>query len=79
MGVDTTNNGTIDKWSDWQVVKEEYDYMEGFAKQIEKIPAQMDLSDLPEGYGFQFEVKINDTTDNDAMPILDEVVVLFKK
>ena len=79
MGVDTTNDGLVNEWSDWQVVKEKYDYMEGFSKQIEKTPAQMNFSDLPKGYGFQFEVKMIDTTENESKPILDKVVVSFKK
>ncbi len=77
MGVDTTNNSVIDYWSDWQTVKESYDYIEGFAKQIERIPATLDLSELPEGYSFQFEVKIIDSTKNESKPILDKVVINF--
>ncbi|WP_217447555.1 hypothetical protein [Maribellus comscasis] len=79
MGVDTTNNSVIDYWSDWQTVKERYDNIEGFAKQIERIPATLDLSGLPEGYGFQFEVKMTDTTENVSKPILDKVVVHFNE
>ena len=79
MGVDTNNDGLVNEWSDWQVVKEQYDYMEGFAKQVEKTPAQLNFSDLPEGYGFQFEVKMIDTTENESKPILDKVVVLFEE
>lgn len=78
MGVDTTNDGAIDQWSDWQIVKEQYDYMEGFAKQVGKTPANLDLSGLPAGYGFQFEVKITDTTENESKPILNKMVVLFE-
>lgn len=78
MGVDTTNDGAIDHWSDWRRVNEEYDYIEGYAKQIERIPAKLDLSDLPEGFAFQFEVKLLDTTENESKPILDKVVVHFE-
>ncbi|MGM0573907.1 MAG: hypothetical protein ACQESL_09170 [Bacteroidota bacterium] len=77
VGVDTTNDGVVNNWSEWQAVREQYDYMEGFAKQVERIPAKLDLSGLPEGYGFQFEVKITDTTENESKPILDKVVVNF--
>lgn len=79
VGVDTTNDGAVDQWSEWEVVKEQYDYIEGFAKQIKKIPAALNLSMLPEGYGFQFELKIADTTENESKPILDKVVVAFEK
>ncbi len=78
VGVDTTNDGAIDHWSDWQEVREHYSRIEGFAKQIERIPAKMDLSELPEGYAFQFEVKIKDATENESMPVLDKVVLVFE-
>jgi hypothetical protein len=78
VGVDTDNDGDVDVWSKWQKVTEQYDYIDGFAKQIKKIPAQIDVSDLPEGYGFQFEVKMIDTTENESKPILDKISVLFE-
>ena len=78
VGVDVDNDGSVDQWTDWQAVKEQYDYIKGFSKQVAKKPAQMDLSSLPKGYGFQFEIKATDTTDNKSKPILDKVVVDFK-
>ncbi len=78
VGVDTNNDGAINQWSDWQIVTEEYHTIEGFAKQIGKSPAQVDLTDLPEGYGFQFELELLDTTENESKPILDKVVILFE-
>ncbi len=39
----------------------------------------LDLTGLPEGYGFQFEVKITDTTENPSSPILDRVELSFGK
>lgn len=78
VGVDTDNDKAIDQWTDWTAVNETYDYVEGFAKQVTKTPASLDLSSLPEGYGFQFEVKIKDTTENKSKPILDRVTVEFK-
>ena len=77
VGVDTDNDGTIDKWTDWQAAKESYDYVKGFAKQVAKTPAQLDLSELPSGYGFQFEIKLTDTTANQSKPVLDKVTVNF--
>jgi hypothetical protein len=79
LGVDTNNNGQVNQWSSWQEVAEKYGHIEGFAKQIKRTPAQLDLSELPEGYGFQFEVRLNDRTFNDSKPILDKVEVLFGK
>ncbi|MEI6892401.1 MAG: hypothetical protein V5783_09535 [Pontiella sp.] len=78
VGVDTSNDGKINQWSDWQRISEQYEPIEGFSKQIAKTDAQMELSDLPEGYGFQFEVKMSDTTANAPKPILDKVVVTFQ-
>ena len=79
VGVDTNNDKAIDMWTDWQSVTESYDYTEGFAKQIAKTPAQLDLSKLPEGFGFQFEVKLTDTTENDSKPELDQVTLEFQE
>ncbi|MDA7917102.1 hypothetical protein N9B13_01105 [Akkermansiaceae bacterium] len=78
VGVDTDNDGKSDKWSDWQQVKESYDYIEGFAKQVKKTPASLDLSALPEGYGFQFEIKLTDSTENESKPVLEGVELSFK-
>ena len=65
MGIDITDDGVVNQWSDWLAVREQYDYIEGFAKQIERIPAKLNLTELPEGYDFQFEVKFIDTTENE--------------
>ncbi len=78
-GVDTDNDAKVDQWSDWQTVKETYDHIPGFAKQIKKTAAKMDLSKLPEGYGFQFELKLTDSTKNNSKPILDKVTIEFAK
>lgn len=78
VGVDTDKDGSVDQWTDWQEVKESYDYIPGFAKQVAKTPASMDLSELPEGYAFQFEVKLTDTTENESKPILDGIEMTFE-
>lgn len=77
VGVDTDNDSSIDKWSDWQAVKEHYADVPGFAKQVATTPAQLDLSELPAGYAFQFEMKITDTTENVSKPLLDSVQLTF--
>ena len=79
VGVDTSNDGKIDQWSDWQAVKESYDYTPGFAKQVAKTPAKMDLSKLPEGYGFQFEVKVGEANKNGSKALIDKVLLKFLK
>ena len=78
VGVDTNKDGKADTWSDWKELKEKYDYIKGFSKQIKKIPASLDLSDLPKGYGFQLEFKIEDTTENKSKPMLDKISINFK-
>ena len=77
VGVDVDNDGKIDQWTDWQEVKESYEAIPGFSKQVATTPAEIDLSSLPEGYGFQVEVKMKDTTENKSKPILDALQLLF--
>ena len=77
VGVDTNNDGAVNEWTDWQQVSESYDHTPGFARQIQKTPAKMDLTSLPEGFGFQFEVRLTDTTENKSKPMLDKVTMSF--
>ena len=77
VGVDTDKDGEINQWSHWQEAKESYDYVEGFSKQIATTPAHVDLKSLPEGYGFQVELKLSDTTSNDSKPIINSIEVAF--
>jgi len=77
VGVDTTGNGRADAWSDWQEIKETYAYTEGFAKQIARQAASMNLDGLPKGHGFCLELEINDSTDNSSAPILDSLTLHF--
>lgn len=78
VGVDTNNDGEINQWSSWQVVKESYDYIPGFSKQIKKTNATLALNELPEGYAFQFEFKLLDTTENKSKPTIDKVTLNFQ-
>ena len=77
VGVDTDNDDTIDQWTDWQEVKERYDYVKGFSKQVERTPASMDLSALPDGFGFCFEFRVKDATENKSKPMMDRVTLSF--
>jgi len=79
VGVDTDKDGEVDTWTDWQQVKERYDYIEGFAKQVKRIAASLDIGGLPAGYGFCFEFRTEDTTQNRSQPILDSVDIAFKR
>lgn len=78
FGVDTDDDGFVDQWTDWQFVHESYDYVEGFSKQVAKTPAKLDLSSLPAAYGFQYEVKLVDTTENLSKPVIDSIRVSFE-
>lgn len=77
VGVDITNDGNIDIWTGWTRIKESYNYTEGLAKQISKTPAEIDLSDLPAGFGFGFEFKTIQTTDNGILPVMDKITMIF--
>jgi len=77
VGVDTTNDGKINQWTDWTEVKERYDYIKGFSKQIKRTPAKLDLAKLPAGFGFQIELKLTDTTANKSKPIIEGLQLSF--
>ncbi len=77
VGVDTVNDGGVDVWTDWQEVKERYDFIEGFAKQIARRPASIELSGLPAGYGFKYEIRITNAIDNAARPEINSLEMEF--
>jgi hypothetical protein len=76
VGVDVDNDGEIDLWTDWQKVKETYQQNLQFSKHIEVTPATIDLSLLPAGYGFSFEIRAN-KTDKGISPDLTSVSLVF--
>ncbi|MGF1581750.1 MAG: hypothetical protein ACFCD0_20665 [Gemmataceae bacterium] len=78
VGVDVDNDGKIDRWTNWQEVKETYKQRKGFAKQIDKADATIDLKGLPAGHGFQFELRMTDMTSNKSRPMMARVKVTFK-
>ena len=78
VGVDTDNDGKINIWGKWGELRERYDYIEGFSKQVKRTPAELDLSDLPAGHGFQIEVKLTDTTANKSKPMIESLSLSFK-
>ena len=79
VGVDTTNDKKIDHWTAWSEIKETYSAHPELAKQVNKTPAALDLSNVPAGHAVQFEVRLTDTTENKATPILDWVEIEFGK
>ena len=74
---DTSNNGEIDQWTKWSEMKESYEYIDGFSKQIKKIPAKINLTGLPEANGFQVEVKLSDITSNSSKPLIESMDLSF--
>lgn len=77
VGVDTSNDGQINEWTDWTEVKESYDYIKGFSKQIARTPAELDLSKLPAGYGFSVQLRLTDSTENKSKPIIESLSLTF--
>lgn len=72
VGVDIDNDGEIDKWTAWQEVKETYSRKPGFARVVEKTPAVMNLSELPDGFGFQFEYRTR-AVERQANVVMDRI------
>lgn len=77
-GVDTDGNGTIDQWTNWQAINEQYDYTPGFVRVVSLTPAGLDLSSLPSGFGFQFEFSVDNTVVSGVSPIMDQVEMTFE-
>ena len=75
VGIDTNNNGEIDKWTDFKYLKEKYKQKEGFVKVIETIPATMLFPNLEKGYGFKIEFRLRKK--NGVYPILGSFKALF--
>ena len=77
VGVDVDNDGKINEWTDWTKVKEAYDYIPGFSKQVKRTPAELDLSKLPAGFGFQIELRLTDSTKNKSKPMIESMTLSF--
>ena len=76
VGVDTNDDQKVDQWTDWQVVSEQYKRKPGFARVVERAPAQLDLSSLPAGHGFRFEFQTR--SPDGPNPVMDSVRMTFK-
>lgn len=84
-GVDTDNDGTIDQWTKWQKIEETYTKRPNFARVVDTTAATLDLTELPKGYGFQFEFKCEgaplknlDPHSNANPPAIDSASLSFK-
>lgn len=78
VGVDIDGDNTVDKWTEWQHVYERYQQKSGYLRVIEKQPAQVDVSALPAGEQFTFEIKIDDSIAPNATPLIRSVVMTFE-
>ena len=78
VGVDESGDGAVDHWTSWEAVKETYDHKPGFAKQIARTPATLDVSGLPAGYGVAFELRLTDETENPSTPTISSVELNFQ-
>lgn len=78
VGVDTDGDGQLDSWSDWQEVEERYVAIEGYAKQVERFPANMDTTGISPGYGFCSEVRVSGTVGEQVRPVLDSLILSFE-
>lgn len=77
-GVDVDGNGTIDEWTAWQAISEQYDYTPEYIRVVTLTPAQIDLSGLSAGYGFQYEFRVDNTVVPGISPIMNRVEVHFE-
>jgi hypothetical protein len=76
-GVDVDGNGSVDSWTTWQTVREQYNHTPGYIRVVSLTPASLDLSSLPSGYGFRFEFRLDDTVVANVSPIMDRVEMAF--
>ena len=45
---------------------------------MKRTPAELDVSDLPPGHGFQIELKLTDTTGNKSKPMIESLSLSFE-
>jgi hypothetical protein len=72
-GIDTNNDGAINKWTPFTKIREIYTQKEGFVRVIESQPAKLDIADLGEGYAFQLECRIRKK--DGFMPLIDSIEI----
>ena len=76
IGMDLDGNNKVDKWTKWQRVKESYNHTPGFARVVSKIPAEMNLSSLPQMKQLKFEFKLEKV--KNVKPIIDKIIIKYK-
>ena len=75
-GVDTDNDGDIDRWTEFTKIKETYSQKKGFVRVVESQPARFNISELDAGYGFKIELRIQ--SNNGVSPIIDVLNARFE-
>lgn len=78
VGVDIDGDSVIDEWSDWSSITESYSQKTGYARVVNRTPAELDVSELPSGYGFCFEVRVDNTVIDEVAPIIDKVTLTYE-
>lgn len=78
-GVDLDGNGSVDQWTAWQTVREQYNHTPNFIRVVTLTPAAIDLASLPAGYGFGFEFRVDNTVVANVSPIMDRVEMAFTR
>jgi len=77
-GVDRTGDGTIDRWTEWQTVRETYRQKPGFVRLVDVTPATLDVSELPPGVGFRWEYRTAAQDGQTAAVEMDRVEWTFE-
>ena len=78
VGVDVNGDGKVDQFTAWQKLEEHYRLKKGFSRIVERSPAKLDLSKLPEGKAFCFEIKIAKDVQTKVMPQIKSAEISFK-
>jgi len=72
VGIDTNGDGAVNQWSEWHNTSETYDYIKGYAKQVERIPAKVNFAQLPKAKGVQIELK----GQQKALPAISQIELI---
>lgn len=78
VGVDVNGDGKVDKYTAWTTLSEDYRLKKGYSRVVERSPAKLDLSSLPAGLAFCFEIKLNKNAESKVMPQIKSARIDFK-
>ena len=77
VGVDINGDNRVDRWTDWQELKETYRQKDGYLRVVEKTPASIDLSNLPSGKQVMFEIQVDDEKTKGVTPLISKAELQF--